>query len=76
MSNRSIYVKAKDEAVWNAAKAKAKLLGVSMSKVIETGLREWVKKRERDMALGLWAPPNEAQAEGRLKRIGSKTEIE
>jgi hypothetical protein len=69
--NRSIHVKAKDVPTWEAAKAKAKLLGVSMSKVIETGLREWVKKRERDMALGLWTPPNKAQADGRMKRTAS-----
>jgi hypothetical protein len=53
MPNRSIFVKAKDIPVWEAAKAKAKREGTSMSRVIEDGLRKWVEKRERELGIAI-----------------------
>jgi hypothetical protein len=69
MPNRSIYIRPADLPTWEAAKAKAKRLGISMSQVIETGIRTWVHKREREIALGIYKPANEKQAAGRMRRV-------
>lgn len=51
MPNRTIYVKQKDDAVWECANALAKESGQSISHVITTLLKAWARQRAYTLEL-------------------------